>query len=253
MNVSYYEDMSLINMGGSILNSYVVKTPNGLVVVDSGYPGGFKAFVVKLKKYGLSLSDIRYIFITHAHNDHVGFLAELAEATIDSGARIILHAKTASRLKTGVNEADGYCPTRLTRMLFGIMATARHGNYDFPPLEVTDRYVIFDGSKQFFIEEGLDMEIIPLHGHTSDNIGLLLKGKALICGDAAMSCLPSVNRLPVLIHDIESFRESWRKIAAMKGVVLYPGHGKPFEAAELKKCYDSLDNEKLYPLKQKRI
>ena len=98
--------IKILNFGGRVVNNYVLVTKKGLIVIDTGYERGFKRFSKKLSEFGFSFSDIACIFITHIHDDHVGFLKDLFDAT---KAPVILHREAVERLKEGKHRFIGGC------------------------------------------------------------------------------------------------------------------------------------------------
>lgn len=61
------------NIGGYISKNYLLETPKGWIAIDTGYPGGGAKFLKRLA--GLCRpEELQYIFLTHAHHDHAGFL-----------------------------------------------------------------------------------------------------------------------------------------------------------------------------------
>ena len=67
----------------------------GQILVDTGYAGGFPHFVKMLEKHHIKPEEIKYLFLTHAYDDHAGFLNEVLKAT---GAEVILHPKAIEGL-----------------------------------------------------------------------------------------------------------------------------------------------------------
>lgn len=47
------------------------------IKIDTGYEHSLKDVERKLNQKNIKLSDIQYVFLTHAHDDHAGFLNEL--------------------------------------------------------------------------------------------------------------------------------------------------------------------------------
>lgn len=68
------------NLGGRIVNNWLYRYADGYVLIDTGYENGYKHFCKQLKKKGIAPQDIHYLFLTHAHDDHAGFLNELLAA-----------------------------------------------------------------------------------------------------------------------------------------------------------------------------
>jgi glyoxylase-like metal-dependent hydrolase (beta-lactamase superfamily II) len=224
--------MKLINIGNRFINNYIIQTEIGLIVIDTGYEGGFDKFVRKFKAAGLSFTDVEYIFLTHAHDDHAGFLNELAQYT---KAQIILHKDSIKQLKAGQNSFDGVFSTKKAFVFGKIMVLFGKGEHRFPPVNLYEKYLFFENDEQYLKERGIDAQIIRLPGHTSDSIGLLLGDGKLLCGDAAMNGFPSTARHAIWIEDESEFIKSWNTMLKLKPVKIYPSHGKPFAASDLEK------------------
>ena len=67
--------MKIMNVGDRIMNTWVYERPDGYIMVDTGYPEKMRNVEKRLKRYGIDWTDIRYVFMTHAHDDHAGFIA----------------------------------------------------------------------------------------------------------------------------------------------------------------------------------
>lgn len=237
--------MKIINVGNRTVNNYLVQLPDGWLVIDTGYPNGYKRFKKKLKRLGIKEKDIKYIFITHAHDDHVGFLNELIEST---DAQIIMHHETPERLRIGHNKYKGGCSNKLAKFFVNSMGLFGKAEHSFPLVIVPEQTIIWDGEKQFFKKSGYDMEIVSLPGHTSDHIGLLI-GDILFCGDAAMNGFPSIKRNIIWIEDLDSYKRSWDIMIKSKANVIFPSHGKPFPKKDLIRFYKYLYSIRIHKTK----
>lgn len=238
--------MEIVNVGNRVCNHYLVKLRHGYLLIDTGYQEQFKNFSRKLKEHHIQLKDISYIFLTHAHDDHVGFLNEVLD---NSQAKVILHPLTVERLKQGQNSFEGGCSSYLALTACRIMKLLGKGEHRFPPVDRPERYIILDDSSKPWIEEQLSGKIINLPGHTIDSIGLLLKDGSLFCGDAAMNGFPSMNRVIIWIENLEDYQKSWEVMIKLNPTKIYPSHGKPFSKKDLEKYKRKLERIKLYPLK----
>lgn len=69
--------MRIENVGNRIMNTYVYPIATGYVMVDTGYENSMRSVMKKLNRRGIERSEVRYVFLTHAHDDHAGFLNEL--------------------------------------------------------------------------------------------------------------------------------------------------------------------------------
>lgn len=102
------------------LASYLVTTPEGHVLIDTGLPEANPQIKANIAKLGFKVTDVKYLLNTHAHLDHTGGLAELKQLT---GAQLIAGERDRPLLE------GGYYPGR---------ESAKELN--FPPVKV-DRTV----------------------------------------------------------------------------------------------------------------
>lgn len=238
--------MEVINVGNRINNNYIIKLKKGYLLIDTGYPEQFKNFCNKLRKHNIELKDISYILLTHAHDDHAGFLNEILD---NSEAKVILHQQAVERLKKGQNVFKGGCTSYLALTFCRVMKLLGKGEHRFPPVDRSNRYIVLDDFTQPIIEEELSGQIINLPGHTIDSIGLLLKDGSLFCGDAAMNGIPSMNRIIIWIENLNDYMKSWKVMINCNPSKIYPSHGKPFDKTDLNKNLHKINKINLYTLK----
>ena len=104
----------ILNLGNRAVNNFLVSFDEGYILIDTGYEGGFGRFQKKLKKANITPKEIKYIFLTHAHDDHAGFLNEVLAVT---DAKVILHPKAIEGLKRRQNSFEGGCSSALAHYL----------------------------------------------------------------------------------------------------------------------------------------
>ncbi len=235
----------IINIGNRINNVYLVESKEGYILIDTGYEEYFETFKIELQKNNISLNDISYVFITHAHDDHVGFLNQLME---ESSAKIIINQKSVNQLEKGQNSFDGGCSSRLAWLFCQVMKLAGKGEHRFQPVKVSDRFLVVDNHNREKIEELISAKIIELPGHTHDSIGLLFDDEILFSGDAVMNGLPSHNNIIIWIEDILEYKKSWQKMMTIDYRKAYPSHGKPISKNNIVSNYKSLKRIKSYKL-----
>lgn len=78
----------------SAIAAFVVKGPEGYVLVECGPASTLPALEQGLAGLGLTLADIRHVFVSHIHFDHAG----AAWACAQNGATIYVHPKGAPHL-----------------------------------------------------------------------------------------------------------------------------------------------------------
>ena len=233
------------NLGNRVVNNYLVSLDDGgYVLIDTGYAENYPAFRKRLEKISVSPQEIKYIFLTHAHDDHAGFLNEVLAIT---DAMVILHPKAIDGLLRGQNSFEGGCSSRLAWLFCQILALFGKGEHKYPPLkeEYLDRFITIDSPA--FKALSLPFEVIETPGHTADHISMFKDG-ILFCGDAAMNGFPSIKRTIIWIENLDDYMRSWEKMIELNPKMVYPAHGKPFQTSDLKKYQRHLGRIQLYPL-----
>ena len=224
--------MNIINIGNIVVNNYLIHTAKGWLAIDTGYAGNFDRYCRKLKAHSIPLTDIKYIILTHAHDDHAGFLSELINST---HAQLILHTKASERLLTGHNPWIGGCSNLIAKTFVEGMRFAGKAKHEFPAIDVRNTATLWDGISQPLLDDGIPIRLLFLPGHTADSIGLLTKNGELFCGDAAMNGFPSIKRNIIWIENLTDYSSSWNHMIAADAKTIFPSHGKPFPADDLKR------------------
>ncbi len=235
----------VINLGNRISNLYLIELMEGYLLIDTGYAEQYEDFYKKLEKQHIKLEDIRYVFLTHAHDDHVGFLNQILEKT---HAKVILHPEAITRLKTGQNSFEGGCSSRLAWGFCQLMKVFGKGKHQYQPVNAATRYWIADANNKPAIENTLGAKVVELPGHTKDSIGLLFEQQVLFSGDATMNGLPSRHHVIIWIENLKEYRHSWMKMATLNYKKVYPSHGNPFVKKQLVKNEEKLAKIKIHPL-----
>ncbi len=238
----------IYNAGNRIMNTYVYQTSVGYIMIDTGYEHSLVSVEKKLNKQGVDIADIKYIFLTHAHDDHAGFLNELLGKNAD--LRVIMSDKAMPTLKRGQNSFDGGCSTAFAWMFCKLMGLVGKAEHRFPPIEdcYNDRFIEITEENKSELEVLLEGEILFTPGHTSDSISLKLND-VIFCGDAAMNGLPSVKRLIIWIENITAFEKSWEQLLSTDAKRICPSHGKSFPKSDLAKYKSQISKIKLRKLK----
>lgn len=236
------------NLGNRIVNNWIYAIPEGYVLIDTGYEGGCQRVKRRLAADGLNVGNIRYVFLTHAHDDHAGFLNDiLAEA---QHAQVIASGKAMEVLRRGQNSFAGGCTGKAALAFCNWMKRMGKGAHRFPPIkpEFEERILLVTNENRVAMGKRLHGTIIDTPGHTADSISLLLDDGSLFCGDAAMNGIPSVNRITIWAEDREAFAQSWQTIIGLRPAKIYPGHGKPFDYRDLERNWEKVCNLNVYPL-----
>ena len=84
------------------LSSFLIVTPAGGIIIDSGEAESVPFIRASVEKLGFRLSDIKWLLPGHAHFDHVGGLADLQRLT---GAQVAAMDADRQALESGVDRS----------------------------------------------------------------------------------------------------------------------------------------------------
>ena len=242
--------MEIRNVGNRIMNTWIYPVEDGWAMIDTGYENSYASVVKKLRGLLIQPEEIRHIFLTHAHDDHAGFLEEWM--TKHPSTQVTAHEKAIDGLRRGQNSFEGGCSTLLAFLFCQLMALLGNGEHRYPRLseEHLSKIITLNEANLKKMESELNGKILFTPGHTVDSISLLVDGN-LFCGDAAMNGIPSSHKITIWVEDKVAFEKSWDEMQASRAKKIYPAHGSPFCPCELKKHKKYIAGLRLRPLKEK--
>ena len=240
--------MNILNAGNIIMNTYVYPCHNGYIMIDTGYEHSLKKVESKLNRNGIQISDIKYVFLTHAHDDHAGFLNELLGKNRE--LKVIMSDKSMPTLKRGQNSFEGGCSTLLAWLFCKLMGIVGKAEHRFPAIDdkYDDRFIEITETNIGELEGILQGKILFTPGHTADSISLKVDN-VIFCGDAAMNGFPSIKRLIIWVEETTEFEKSWDVLLAENADAIYSAHGRPFATSDLAKYKKYISKLCLYKLK----
>lgn len=239
--------MDIYNVGNRVMNTYIYHALEGYIMIDTGYEHRLKRVMKRVNKLGITLSDIKYVFLTHAHDDHAGFLNELLSKYPD--IKVIINNRALPTLIRGQNLFIGGCSSLAALVFCKLMGMVGKGKHLFPAIDKQniDRLIEISAQNLSDIENLLQGKILFTPGHTSDSISLRIDN-VIFCGDAAMNGLPSLKKITIWVEDKNAFQNSWNILIGEKAEWIYPAHGKPFKPYFLKKNINHISKIRIYKL-----
>ena len=197
-----------------LAQAYLVAGEAGMALVDAGSPG--QEHKVLRQMQALGRTDLRLIFITHAHLDHYGSAAALQHIT---GARVVVH------------ELDGEALTQV-RTDLGLVRGWRGWVvwWSFPlirrliqPQPVQADILVQDG--QDLGKFGVPSQVLYTPGHTPGSSCLLVEGGHAFAGDLLSTTgRPHIQRY--YATDWSLLPASLERLKARQPEWIYPGHGR---------------------------
>jgi metallo-beta-lactamase class B len=112
---------NLYYVGTYELASYLIVTPQGNILINTGLAESALMIRSHIEKLGFKFRDIKILLATHAHYDHVGAMAAIKKMT---GAKMMIHEKDAPVLADGGNsdyvfgrKGSMFAPVKADRLL----------------------------------------------------------------------------------------------------------------------------------------
>ena len=203
---------------GDPTNCYIVfdEDSKETMVID---PAGDIDEIIKM--IGILKGNLKYIYLTHCHGDHIAGVSELKEKC---GGKILIHRFDSE----GLNNVN----INLSKII------------DLPPIELEADSRLDDND---LIHLGnLEFKVIHTPGHTKGSSSLYCeKEECLFSGDTLFRGTWGRTDLPTgsIIDIMNSITNKLLKLP--DDTIVYPGHGKPTIIKEEKPIYLELKT-KLY-------
>ena len=105
-------------VGAKNIASYLITTPQGHILVDTGTTEMTPVITANVEKLGFKMRDIKIMLSSHAHFDHIGGHAAMKKLT---GARVMAIKQDADALAAGKDLSplgdEGWTPVKVDRVL----------------------------------------------------------------------------------------------------------------------------------------
>ena len=225
--------LPLPNDGLRAVNVYVLESPDGLVLIDSGWsiPEAREALVAGLAGLDRTLNDVRRFLITHIHRDHYQQAVTLRQ---ELGMRVALGAgerdslellRTPGRrpLQQQINTLHALGAVELANMLEKMLSAG----HEVDELEwlLPDDWL---GEEPVPIGDVRSLDVVPTPGHTRGHVVFHDQAASLLfAGDHVLPTItPSIGFEPVLSpNPLGDFLASLALVRRRPDARLLPAHG----------------------------
>jgi hydroxyacylglutathione hydrolase len=201
----------------SKVNSYLVNTGNGFILVDTGMTNARGQMETALDHLCSHPGDLKLILLTHGDFDHTGNAAYLRGKF---NAPIAMHPADAGMLENGDMFWNRKLKNPLMKKLAPLVICFR------PEDECTPDIFLEDGAS--LQNYGLDATALNTPGHSSGSLCVLTRAGDLLCGDLFTSS-GGRPRLNSLMYDLDAGKASLGRLQSLHIKTAYPGHGEPFQ------------------------
>lgn len=204
-------------VGAIGVSSYLITTPEGHILLDTGFEDTVPLVQKSVEQLGFKVSDIKIILSSHAHIDHVGGHAAMKRLT---GASIYASAEDTKTLESG--GADDFIPLPRETILY-------------PPAKV-DR-IIRDGECVTLGDVSLTAHLTPGHtrGATTWTMDVTDEGRTyhvLFFSSATINTGTKLVDNPKYPKIAEDFVATFAKFKTLPCDIFFAPHAGQFAMAE---------------------
>jgi len=222
-----------ITLSLGITNCFLIPCGDDFLLVDTSTKNQFRKFRRELSTHSITLSQIKYIFLTHHHTDHTGFLKELLD---ESNAVLIVHQKALPFLASGKDNLEMTGTTGMIRLLIHLKKLFLRERINQAVIP-DERAIIIDADNNEILRTiGIPAKIVCVPGHTGDSIAIICDDGNAFIGDAAFNMAGFLNlrNRPLVAQNPSEIESGWKKIMAENGTQLFVSHGKSLSIDALK-------------------
>lgn len=214
------------------MNVHLIELEDGYLMVDAGHgtPQCLEALEAGLAQHGIDWNEIRTLFLTHAHPDHIGLVSQILEKT---GARVMMHPREAEHAE----EIAALSRPRVFFEAMGIAGTPEelqermlqqlaHNRANYRPVA---QFQPMEGGERIAIKDGL-LEVVATPGHSIGHLCLYAPDQRyLISGDHLLKQItPNISWRPN--EDmLGRYIDSLDVVKPLEADLVIPSHGKPFK------------------------
>lgn len=200
-------------------------TGKNCYLIDTGVAGSERIIAEYMQGIGRSIDEVKAIFLTHAHPDHIGSAAAIRQQT---DCKICCSAEE----QPWIADIDLQFRERPIPNFYGLAGQS-----------VPVDEIVWEGDR-IKVEDDIELEVIGTAGHSKGDVSYLLNGCVLFSGDA----VPAAGDFPIFVNFDKSM-QSLDKICARAFVKCCPAWDRVYENGE---CEALLRDRKdlLYNLKE---
>jgi glyoxylase-like metal-dependent hydrolase (beta-lactamase superfamily II) len=214
------------------VNVYLVALDEGYLLIDCGMETepAFATLSAAMAERGIAWTEIRRIFLTHMHPDHMGLAARLLRLT---GATLAMHDAEAKHLKMVATSEQRFPWLDIAYAQAGVpKALEAKINTHFVEVRknfhnITPDVVLFGGEE---IPTAIgSLQVLWTSGHSPGHVCLYsAERKILFSGDQILENItPNIAWHPGR-DMLGEFLDSLRRLADLEVDLILPAHGEPF-------------------------
>ncbi len=191
---------------------YLLASNGDAVLIDAGCGRGAERILRQIEATGINPTQVSRILLTHAHADHAGGAAVLANLL---RAEVWAPARSAHALCVADEEAIGLRAARQAGLYpadYRLAPTPVHRRLEMGEVRVGD----------------VTLSVLPTPGHSADHLAYsaMIEGRQVLFSGDLVFARGRVALLATRDCDLQAYVTSMKAAAAVSPDVLFPGHGE---------------------------
>ncbi len=214
-------------------NVYLISTPKGDILVDTGWKFSFDGLQKKIIAMAL-LQPVSFLILTHTHFDHC------------YNAHLIRQQENCKILMSEREEAYtqcGYTPIpsgtlAITKILSRFGKVIGQKWFGYPPFH-PDQLI---KDELDLSPEGYGVKIISTPGHSTGSISVIIDHEIAVVGDTMLGIFRK-SIFPPFADDVNEMILSWGKLLKTECQIFLPGHGGAVTRDLLQREYENYNRK----------
>jgi glyoxylase-like metal-dependent hydrolase (beta-lactamase superfamily II) len=222
--------------GNHYLNTFILHSKGEYALIEPGIASTAPLLLEQLQHLGIRKADVRYLFLTHAHADHINGAGWL-KANLP-GLEVLASVQTEGLLqKEKVQEAFDRDERAITRNLQALSAEPTAENFSCQYVGLVDRTI---EPGEFVSLGDLSLEVLETPGHCLGGIGYWEPETGILfCSDYLGFMLSDGEAVPNVYVDYRRYQETFDKLSDKNAEILCPGHTGSFAGGQIPEAIES--------------
>ena len=224
----YQLTITLKGFSPGSINAYLLRDGDSCALIDTGWnvPASVESLDAQLKEAGFRSADVKRIFITHCHSDHLGMIGRFKEL---NNALMYIHRNELDLIRVRYNAENNYWPnTDLFLKTHGMPDSDLYPvDFHVPNMgELTPPDILLSGGEELSVGE-YTLKVINTPGHPPGHVSYYEpRNKLLFSGDVLLPTIVTnaAGHVQHMVNPLQQYLNSLNILKSLDVEFVLPGH-----------------------------